>query len=159
MLNNNVKKEENEEIQSNTNQTDESLYPKQEKVEPNLVGLQGWLTVVSLGLLINIIKLFGDVGEVVDYINSNYQSLPADKLFPVILAILLEIALTVIVVYNYALTKKHFPMVYIMYLLYQLEFLALDESSIEKVFGATIGSLFWILYMLRSKRVKNTFVN
>ena len=151
-------------------------------------GLGGWLAIVGLGLFVRLFYLlklvytdasyFND--GTVDSVSSLVQGYSGALGFELLMGIGLSVAV-IYLMYLYFKKKKNFPKYFIYYLIADVVFgllgyfivssLAVYSDEARKViadilseqastlFTAAISAVIWILYMKKSKRVKNTFVN
>jgi hypothetical protein len=154
--------------------------------EKNLDRLGGWLIFVGLGVILSPLIIIGTLFPAYVQIFQNgswgvlttpgstaYSSLWA----PLIIA---EMAINIGLVVAWVVAgilyfskKKGFPKLYIGLFLFSLAFIiadaiatsmvlpsepAFDQKTIQQCGRTLIAALIWIPYMLRSKRVKATFI-
>jgi hypothetical protein len=155
--------------------------------ERKLEGLGGWLILVGGGIIFTPLRiiiqafpiylgLFSDGGwEVLTNPGSEaYNQLWAPILIGEISVNCGFVLLWIFLGYLFFKKKKLFPKCYIGILLFSLLYGLIDALAIkavlpsEPIFGpdttkdlvlSLIGMLIWVPYMLKSKRVKTTFVN
>lgn len=151
-------------------------------------GLSGWLAIVGLGLFVRLfysLKLvYTDASYftdgTVDSVSSLVQGYRGALGFELLMGVVLSLAV-VYLMFLYFKKKKNFPRYFIYYLIADVVFgilgyfimssLAVYSDEARKVitdilseqestiFSAIVFAAIWILYMKKSKRVKNTFVN
>jgi hypothetical protein len=151
-----------------------------------LAGLGGWLVLVGIGLCISPIVRFVTVAQdwqgyfsihawqaVAMPQGSAYHPLYGPLLVFELFANTSLLCLNVFLVFLYFGKRRIFPMTYILLMASNVVFLLLDEivsnripsiaaksddASLRTLFRAVFATLLWGSYMLRSKRVKATFV-
>lgn len=155
--------------------------------ERRLEGLNGWLILVGIGIIFAPLRIIYEAFPVYSglFSDGSWEVLtnPASATYNQLWASLLigEISvnaglvlLWLFISYLFFSKKKLFPRCFIGILLFTLSFGLIDALAIkavlpnEPIFGpdtttdlvrSLIGMLIWIPYMLKSKRVKTTFVN
>lgn len=148
----------------------------------------GWLNFVGLSLFVTpFILIFGIIESyslIKDGAFKELNSLTPGMANTILFEMLVSAAIVLLCVYLLFIfneKKKSFPKYFIWYLLISLAYLIIDYSilatltssdsemntildttlseGISSTAGTLIGSLIWIMYMKKSKRVKGTFVN
>ncbi|MGE5490482.1 MAG: DUF2569 domain-containing protein [Actinomycetota bacterium] len=147
----------------------------------------GWLLLVALGVVISplriAIQMFPMYGKIVsEQWRTGILSPNSSAFSPLVTSFiageaLVNLALLVALLFQAYLffrKKKTFPLVFIRVSLTALAILvidawitglvfpnhdALDKDTIKDIGRAAVNCAIWIPYMLRSKRVKETFVN
>jgi len=149
---------------------------------PELVGIGGWLVLVAIGQVLGPIRVLLSLGNY--YVNeldsSLFETFPATVYGEVVLNVAF-FAFSVFVAIMFFRHSWLFPRLYILQwiLIAALplidagwvavtasaysgeslsEYLTMDPKDIGQVIGAVIIGPIWIAYILRSRRVKNTFV-
>ena len=142
-------------------------------------GIEGWLTLVGLGLLVTpFIILFGIFS--IDW--SNFSQYSSDLQIWIVIEQIGNFIVAGFSIYLLVLmikTKKQFPLYYIFWLIFNIIFLLVDyivsysilsgylsASDVSTTLTEAVSQLgrtvaagaVWIPYMLVSKRVKATFV-
>jgi Protein of unknown function (DUF2569)/GYF domain 2 len=149
-------------------------------VKPELTGIGGWLALLAFGQVMGILRLLVTLGQYYTTISDELWTR-----FPVALAgeAALNVAMVGLVVYTTVLLfrhSRHFPRFFIwqsifvivmplvdlvwLALIFALatdkpiaEFLTLEDKEGVRMFAAVTGAAIWISYILRSRRVANTF--
>lgn len=152
------------------------------KIE-TISGLQGFLILVILSL---VFGTFMKIYQLKDFItlymdgtmkllNDSQSELYSPDIFKLInfefIGIVFFILFSIVNIYLYFKMKKSFIKFQIIYLCSSFVFfivitiivnyLHLDAAvmSNSKISGQTLSTIIWVAYMVKSKRVKNTFVN
>lgn len=151
-----------------------------------LKGLGGWLILVGFGLVFGALRLFGQsINIYKPYLNSDLLEQltnPSSSTFipnfiilfyAELMVLLFLISLTLYLIYLFFNKKKSFPKNYIFISLFVVLYIPVDaylvsvvipsekilnEELIKSFFQAMISGAIWIPYMLKSKRVRNTFI-
>jgi len=161
---------------------------KQENTESNeLQGLNGWLILVGLGILIapirmivflytNYIEIFNTgIWEALTTSGTEFYVVGFGSLLMVEVSInILLLFSTIYLAYLFFTKKALFPKLYMAIVIFSFIFIIIDSyvASLvfpeEKIFDketlrelakSAIAVFIWVPYMLTSKRVKATFVN
>jgi hypothetical protein len=149
-------------------------------VKPELTGIGGWLGLLAFGQIVGILRLIVSLGQY-------YTTLDAQVLAKFPTAIWGEAALNAAVVslcvYSTVLLFRHsrkFPRFFIWQMIFVIcmplidllwvasmialatarpigDFLTIDPKEGGQIVAGVIGALIWIPYILRSRRVANTF--
>lgn len=155
--------------------------------QKQLEGLGGWLILVGLGIVLSPLIIIGTVFPMYSKVFSNglwgILTTPGSTAYHPMLALLIivEIVVNIGLVITWIITaiyffskKKGFPKLFIALILFNLAFVLVDAVAAKTVlpgeplfneettqqFGRIIiTALIWIPYMLRSKRVKKTFIH
>ena len=152
------------------------------KIE-TISGLQGFLILVILSLVFGtFMKIYQLKDFIVLYmdgtmklLNDSQSELYNPDIFKLInfefIGIIFFILLAIVNIYQYLKMKKSFVKSQIIYLCCSFVFFIVItiilnylhlEASVQnnsKIFGQTLSTVIWVTYMVKSKRVKNTFVN
>lgn len=152
------------------------------KIE-TISGLKGFLILVILSLVFGtFMKIYQLKDFIVLYmdgtmklLNDSQSELYSPDIFKLInfefIGIVFFILFAVVNIYLYFKMKKSFIKFQIIYLCSYFVFfivitiivnyLHLDAAvmSNSKISGQTLSTIIWVVYMVKSKRVKNTFVN
>jgi hypothetical protein len=148
-------------------------------VKPELTGIGGWLALLAFGQVVGILRSLMSLG--------NYTTINAElwKQFPTAFwgEAALNAAMVGLVVCTTVLLfrhSRHFPSFFIGQAIFAIvmplvdlvwlasifalatdkpisEFLTLDAKEGVQMFAAVVGAAIWIPYILRSRRVANTF--
>lgn len=149
-------------------------------------GLRGWLILVCLGLIVSpariLLSFYTDFFPIVSNDTWGLLTTPGSDAYHPLWAPLLigELAVnTGIIIFSIILLRlffakrKEFPRLYIIYSVLSLGFVLIDAwaagfipavaaqndpSTIKEIARSLVGCVLWIPYMLKSRRVKNTFV-
>lgn len=159
--------------------------PTTEGIDPKLDGLRGWLILVGIGLIRSPFGIIGTIKETASAYTPqswHYLTSPGSEGYHPFYAVVLigELFgnLTILVVVLLALVlffqrRSTFPRLYIAFLLFNVCFQIADVAAMRAIpalaaditqqdyRGATraiFGACIWVSYMLKSKRVKATFV-
>jgi hypothetical protein len=150
-------------------------------VKPELTGIDGWLALVAFGQVVGILRLLVTMGQ---YYTTAISD-EVWKRFPIALwgEAALNAAMVGLVVFTTVLLFQHsrrfpsffigqtifaivMPLVDIVWLALNFalatdkpisEFLTLEAKESMQTFAAVVGAAIWIPYVLRSRRVANTF--
>lgn len=173
-------------VQENNNTSAQGQAP-QYLLKPSVEGLGGWLVLVQISMYFSLITitylLFNHIfpvfepeiwNMITDKGSAAYnQSLVQLILFETVVNVLFIIALVFALFLLYR-KKKAFPKLMIGYILFslltsivdyvavsQIEILAQgnDGTFMREVTRSILYACIWIPYFIRSKRVRNTFVN
>jgi rRNA maturation protein Nop10 len=151
-----------------------------------LNGLGGWLILVGFGLIFGALRLFvQSINIYKPYLNTDLLEKLTDPLsanfipnfkilfYSEFLVQLFLLFLTVYLVYLFFMKKKSFPKNYIFISLFVVLYIpvdaylvsvvvpnekVLDGELIKTFFQAMLSGAIWIPYMLKSERVRNTFI-
>jgi len=154
--------------------------------EVELQGLGGWLILVGLGICLGPLLRVGLVGQhwesyfslhtwqaVAMPQGEQYHPLYAPLLIFELLGNIFLLGLNGLAICLFFAKHRLFPKAYIALLVLNAVFLVLDElaanripfvasqadtSSAREIFRATLAALIWSTYMLKSRRVKATFI-
>lgn len=152
-------------------------------VKPNLTGIGGWLTLVAIGQVLAPLRLLGSAAQYFDQPNTK----SALEHFPVLIwgeasmnaGLFIFIVITTVLLFRHS---RKFPTLFIWQFVISiflpfvdlawcaiaigaytgrnaLEFATVSPDQVRQSIAMTIGAVIWIAYILRSKRVANTFVN
>jgi len=149
-------------------------------------GLGGWLILVGIGVVLSPFRMLADVSKTYLPIfkNGTWEALtnPSSEFYNSYFSVVLTgeiifnsimILLSFYMIYLFFQKKKLFPKFYIWTLVISFIFIILDALIVSAVFPDTkvmdidtakelfrifIVSIIWIPYMIKSKRVKATFV-
>lgn len=157
--------------------------PKVERYE----GIGGWLYLVGFSLFITPFVLAYGVFDTFSLVSDGSLS-ELDSLVPglanaIWFELIMDTALFFAVIYIIFLfrgLKTEFPMYFVWYMAVSIAYLVIDyalvasltttssemreildvtlDEQISSMVGAIIGSVIWIVYMKKSKRVKGTFI-
>lgn len=154
---------------------------QEEAISEDLEGLGGWLILVGIGLvispvrlLVTVVPLYADIvndAELWLHLTERPLFLPLFGMEVIgnIVIFIFQVAL----IFLFFLKKRAFPKIFIYVQLGTLLFTFIDvvlsgivfpefpmfnEESMKDIARPLIGSLIWVPYMLRSKRVKATFI-
>lgn len=149
-------------------------------VKPELSGISGWLALLAFGQMIGIVRLVVGTAQYV-------QSIRADMWmqFPTVFwsEIAMNVALIGFAIWTAVLLFGHsrkFPAFFILLMICAVltplvdllfvasffsaalnrpfsEFFIMEPLQIGQTFVATISAAIWVIYVLRSRRVANTF--
>jgi hypothetical protein len=149
---------------------------------PELVGIGGWLIFVAIGQVLEPIDALTSIGKY--FWRDLYAGLAEDLPVTVYSLTFLKVAFFAFAVFTAVMFFRHsrlFPrlfilqwiligilplieMVWLKVVLFiffgesLFEYLMMDAKDIGQVVGAVIFGPIWIAYILRSRRVSNTFV-
>jgi hypothetical protein len=149
-------------------------------VKPELTGIGGWLGLLAFGQVLGILRSLVLLGQYYTTLDGEFW-----KRFPVALwgEAALNAAIVCLVVYTTVLLirhSRHFPRFFIWQTIFVImmplvdrvwialifapatnkpisEFLTFEAKEGAQMFVAVIGAAIWIPYILRSRRVANTF--
>lgn len=159
------------------------MIKKQREVK-NLEGLKGWLALLGLGVIVRplifileLIKLLtmlmdGTLSTLTDPLSKTYNSFWLPYLYTHILISLVVALLCIYAIKLFFLRKRIFPCFYICLLSFNILYVFINMIVIGSVFttssrvfmqtsSASVSIVFiipWIIYLIRSRRVKNTFI-
>ncbi len=152
--------------------------PKDKKVN---AGLGGWLALVGLGMIVGVVWQSYSIFGYFSYLSNTYTIPGYSSLlwFEFLIGVAF-IGSLVYLIYLYFKKKKNFPKYYVFYLIASIVFALLDwlwvaslqapTQELQKILNDTVTqnssnvsrtvvqSVIWILYMLKSKQVKATFI-
>lgn len=148
--------------------------------KPELSGIGGWLGLLAFGQVVGILRLIATVGQYVQSISDDVW-----KQFPTAMwgELVMNTALICLCICTAALLFKHsrhFPKFFIAQMAVAIflpivdllwiasifsislnrpisEFLSFEPRDAGQMIAGAIGAAIWIPYILRSKRVANTF--
>ena len=149
-------------------------------VKPELTGIGGWLALLAIGQVVGILRLLVTLGQYYTTINGELW-----KRFPTAFwgEAALNAAMVGLVVCTTVLLirhSRHFPSFFIGQTIFAIvmplvnlvwlasifalatnkpisDFLTLEATDGRQMVAAVIGAAIWIPYVLRSRRVENTF--
>lgn len=149
-------------------------------IKPEPSGIGGWLGLVALGQVVGILRLIATFGQYMQSISDDVWNR-----FPTAIwgEVVMNLFLIGLCIYTAKLMFSHsrrFPSFFIAEILCALalpfvdllfvasiislslnkplsEFLTLEPREVGQMVAGAIGALIWIPYILRSKRVANTF--
>ena len=143
------------------------------------IGIDGWLILVVIGLVIAPIRLItGVFSDMIPALSpsmtlSNYPGLTT-LLYMEIIVNLIFAAFSVFLLFFIFTKNKLFPRLMIIFLLSNFVFIVLDlilayqipllqqsgvdSSTMKEFFRSLGGAVIWVPYFIFSKRVKNTFI-
>lgn len=153
----------------------------------NLKGLRGWLVLLGFGLVFGVIRLIIELINLYKpYINTNLFDILANPAsekyisnfkflfyFEIIYNVFL-ILFMIYTIYLFFTCSKKFPPRLIFILLVHLVYYpldaiaasivipnqsAFDAATMKDLFKSVVYAAVWIPYLIKSERVKNTFVN
>lgn len=155
--------------------------------EKNLEGLSGWLIVVGFGLIFSTFRIIVTIfPPYLDIFSSGsweilttpgteaYNPLWAPFLIGEILINSLFVLTWVFITFLFFTKKKTFPVWYIGAAIFTMVFIVIDAFAIKLVLpnepvwdpetvkefsSSVISVIIWVPYMIKSQRVKATFVN
>jgi hypothetical protein len=147
-------------------------------------GIEGWLLLVGLGVCLTpVLQLVGMVKTVPTYGVSSWADLTTTAgsryhpLYGPLLLIELVFNVGLIVfgclqVWLFFKSKRWFPVFFVLFTSFRVLYDWIDSAAADQIpsvhakgvdysshFSPTLAGMIWILYMLNSKRVRNTFVN
>ena len=152
-------------------------------VKPELSGLGGWLTLVALGQIIGFLRFAVDVGKYYakDLDEKVWTQFPLTMWGEAAMNVFLAALFVCTIVLMFRRSREfpryfiaQFPVVILTPFVSNLwvaltlaaatgksmtEFMSMTEKEAVGIFTTIVGAAIWIPYMLRSQRVKNTFVN
>lgn len=167
-------------METNQGQLQASVPPNTEPGGKRVKGLGGWMILVQISVFLNLIGvsilLFG---QVLPILGSNEFAMVTDSMLRTVIyfetaASIIMFALLIVLVVLMYQKKKLFPKAMITLMILSLVISLLDYSLLQQVEAfagmedikstkeiarAMISCAVWIPYFMRSKRVKNTFVN
>ena len=142
-----------------------------------LKGIGGWLVIIAIGVFVNpisilftllkyyIIPLFHK-GILISLIKNMHLFMLIS--FEVFINLIL-FAFSIFILIMFIKKSKNFPILFVIYSASKVVFNIMDtvlsigdgqtQPNFPYITGIAIGSIIWSLYMLKSRRVKNTFVN
>jgi len=149
--------------------------------DPRLVGRRGWLALLGFALIVGTLRLGATVVEAAPAYSNEawaavstpggayYDPMAAPLLLFELVANLAQVALSLIVVHAYLAKKRSFALLFIVRQVASVAFMAIDlglaamlidgdTSGTSSLIAAAIGSALWIRYVLRSPRVRSTFL-
>lgn len=144
------------------------LTRRAKKHDPNPVGIAGWLGLLGFTLLILLWTYSKDALETLGGID--WKALGHDQITYTVLVFALVIALeigivawSVYVAVLFVRKRRRFRWAWIVLtlsvLMTSVAGVAFGNESAWEFIRGFVGSIAWLLYVLRSKRVANTFVN
>ncbi|WP_455207106.1 DUF3857 domain-containing protein [Kaarinaea lacus] len=154
------------------------------KIDKDLVGIKGWLILPAIGLVLGPLRYLKDSANLLDYFNINqwhsltlpsseyYHHLWAPLIIGEIVATIFMFCFLVLVGILFFKKRSAVPLLYIIYILVsilvlftdhfasmQIPFIAEQAKAGEfsRMISSSLGSLIWVAYFLKSRRVKSTF--
>jgi hypothetical protein len=143
--------------------------------EKELKGIRGWLILPALATVLSPLILVIGVFELIPVLSGLSADLASSAKVYVAGSMLVHCALLLGWLYAIQLMRKHradYPAVFNTLLLAGVVVTAADMGIVSEGFGAqlgpddyrdltrgVVGAAIWVPYMLRSERVRNTFVN
>jgi uncharacterized membrane protein len=142
------------------------------KINEGPVGIEGWLVLPSIGIVAGFLV---NIGEIVQYMNLDQDSIPKSLIdFGLFKNTALAIMIFVLGFFFYK-KKKQTPSLFIGYLIISSLLTIIEVNQIDSALSSMkslsknnslgtevvrdiAGTIFWSMYFLISKRVKNTFV-
>lgn len=127
------------------------------ELKPSDSDIYGWLLLPSIGTILYPFLFFL---HIISYLLFLDLTLPL-SIFYTSYTIGLFL-LSILLFFRFYNKRKSAPKTYIVFLLCVAVFNLIDIILLERVWWDAIGIIFcliWILYFLKSKRVKRTFVN
>jgi hypothetical protein len=149
-------------------------------------GLGGWLILVGIGLCFSPIKIFAEFGIFKQIFSDGTWealTLPSSEFYNPLFGVILCFEIIgncvffiafISLIFLFFKKKQIFPKVYIITLLANFAFIVIDAlfckvvfptepmfdaDTSKNVFQQALACAIWIPYMIKSVRVKNTFVN
>ena len=153
--------------------------------DTELKGLRGWLVVLAIGMCIQPVRLLVEFIQLMEVFELNtWISLttPGAELYHPLLQLLLLFELifnifwiefAVLMIVLFFQKRWSFPKIYIIYLLVIFSMMVIDlvvaeaiptlnddnlAETIKELFRQGVYTIIWSLYLIKSERVKNTFV-
>ena len=163
----------------------EGLPPRVDDIDPRLNGLSGWLILVGLGLILSPVGILRTMSEtlhlytpqgwahVIDSDGPGYRALWSITLIGELLGNLTLLAMDLLLLVLYFQKRATFPRLYIAFLVFNMCFQIADVAALQFIpslaanltaqdhrsaVRGVFGAIIWIAYMLKSRRVKATFV-
>ena len=151
-------------------------------VSPQKVGLGGWLVLVGLSIIYNIVVLIIGLNDYMSALSIDYAILGFNYIIRFeFFASLAFIVCNIYLLYLYFKKNKKFPNYYIIFIILVFIQIIIDyswmasltaptqelqkiiddslSSNSNEIIRSFIVSIIWIIYMMKSKRVKTTFIN
>jgi phage shock protein PspC (stress-responsive transcriptional regulator) len=135
-------------------------------------GIYGWLILVAIGLPLTPLMLLGHLIGQLDLIDK-FAQLPTGLVVFIMIEMIFNLcllALSLYIVYAFIKNKSRFPSLFIAFLIISLVGQIVDLTIAADVFGikmqpsdtkelirSVLGAAIWIPYMIKSRRVQNTF--
>ena len=126
--------------------------------EEKLQGLGGWLILPIIGLSLSVLILITNIIAVNIMPEFNSQNIILSFLYGALLVFVIISLFSIFKKKKYVPKMMIFFYVTIFAISLFIDFLT-NNFSIPGLIGSIIGGTIWILYFIKSKRVKNTFVN
>ena len=143
-------------------------------------GLGGWLVLVGIGVCTGPLYFILGLYQMSSVFSlqawhaltlpgsESYHALFAPALIVELIVNIWSLGFSILLIHHYFAKKRAFPAFYVFFRLSNLAFVVIDsmvtaripslaEDAYSEVFKVLISSIIWSLYVLRSKRVKNTF--
>lgn len=151
-----------------------NIVPPTNPLEPH--GIKGWMILPMLGTCFSPFINLKGAGDSIDLISKPEFSKYVTS-FQILIYVELFFSFAMVCAWGYAiyLLFKHraqYPVLFNTLLLFTLVFSAaeswllysaygvtLDKASVKDLSNAFFACLIWVPYMLRSRRVKNTFIH
>ena len=151
-------------------------------VKPELTGIGGWLALLAFGQVVGILRLLASLGQYYPTIDDELWKRFSTALWG---EAALNAAMVGLAVYTTVLLfqhSRHFPSFFIWQTIFVIvmplvdlvwlasmfafatnkpisEFLTLEAKEGARMLAAVVGAAIWIPYILRSRRVANTFTH
>jgi len=119
------------------------------KNEKDLNGIGGWLIIPIIGMIITIGMLFFEALDMFSYYSYDYEI--ASFIMIIDFAIIAIAGLALYNIFNHNKLGKTMAIIFYIFIA------IVNLFSIE--FAMVIGNIIWLLYFIKSKRVKQTLIN
>jgi hypothetical protein len=144
------------------------------KSREELTGIQGWLRLLAIGLVFNIIKIVSILQEALTSPETQRMFDQVDPTFMTVAIILDFLPLVLAVVLFILLISKHYQfkifflystayvvaepwLQKVLYLTFPFKPLPMSPEELSRYIAQVIFLIVWVAYVLKSKRVKYTF--